>query len=101
MSNQTNNDFEPKSIKTVLQDLVSQKQLKRGIETLRICNAWGEIMGKNITNYTDEVRFSNHTLYVHLRSAALKMELSYRLETLVKRINEHLGGIFVKKIVLI
>ena len=98
---QAKNNFEPKSIKTVLKDIVDQKQLKRGIETIRICNAWGEIMGENITKYTDDVRFSNQTLYVQLRSAPLKMELGYRIEALVKRINSHLGGAFVKKITLI
>lgn len=99
--NQTKNNFEPKSIKNVLKDIVDQKQLKRGIETTRICNAWGEIMGENITKYTDEVRFSNQTLYIQLRSAPLKMELGYRTEALVKRINSHLGGAFVKKIALL
>ena len=58
-------------------------------------------MGNNILSYTDEVRFSQNTLYVTLRSAPLKMELSYGLETLVKRINDHLGGEFVQKITLV
>ena len=61
-------DFDPKSIKNVLQDIVGQKSLKKGVQNIRICNAWGEIVGKNIIQYTDEVKFSHNILYVTLHS---------------------------------
>ena len=93
--------YVPKLIKSVLKDVIAQKPLKKGIQQIRICNAWGETMGSHILSYTDEVRFSQNTLYVKLRSAPLKMELSYGLDTLVKRINDHLGGEFVQKITLV
>ena len=93
--------YEPKPIKSVLKDIIDQKQLKKGVQKIRICNAWAETMGEHIANYTDEVRFSHNTLYVTLHSAPLKMELSYGLDELVKRINEHLEGDYVQKIALI
>ena len=93
--------YEPKSIKSVLKDIIAQKSLKKGVQQIKICNAWGEIMGGHILSYTDEVRFSHNILYVTLRSAPLKMELSYGLDSLVKRINDHLGDEFVHKITLV
>ena len=93
--------FEPKPIKSVLEELISQKPLKKGVEKVRICNAWSETMGEHISSYTEEVRYSHNTLYVTLRSAPLKMELSYGLDALVDRINNHLGGTFIQKITLI
>ena len=93
-------DFDPKSIKNVLQDIVGQKSLKKGVQNIRICNAWGEIVGQNIIQYTDEVKFSHNILYVTLHSAPLKMELSYRLESLTNRLNEHIGATVIQKIVL-
>lgn len=98
--NHSKNKFEAKSLKDVLKEVVDQKPLQKGVQKVRICNAWGEVMGKNILNYTDEVRFSYNILYVSIRSAPLKMELSYELETITKQINAHLGGDFIKKIVL-
>lgn len=98
---QKKKEFEPKPVKKVLHDILGQKQLKRGIESVRICNAWGDVMGKNIASYTDEVRYSKNTLYVRLRSAALKVELSYSLRELAKRMNTHLEGEFIEKIILI
>lgn len=90
--------YEPKPIKSVLQDIVAQQPLKKGVQQVRICNAWAETMGQYVQSYTDAVRFSHNTLYVTLSSAPLKMELSYGQDTLVKRINVHLGGDFIKKI---
>ena len=58
-------------------------------------------MGRNILQYTNEVRFSHNTLYVSLQSAPLKMELKYDIDTLVTRINEHLGELLIQKIVLL
>ena len=93
--------FEPKPIKSVLKDIIAQKPLKKGVQQIKICNAWGETMGDHILSYTNEVRFSHNTLYVTLHSASLKMELSYGLDSLVKRINDHLGDELVRKITLI
>lgn len=93
--------YEPKSIKYVLKKIIAQKPLKKGVQQLRICNAWEETMGVHIASYTDEVRFSHNILYVTLRSAPLKMELSFGLESLVGRINDHLGGEFIQKITLV
>ena len=93
--------YEPKPIKSVLKDIIAQKPLKKGVQQIKICNAWGETMGDHILSYTNEVRFSHNTLYVNLHSASLKMELSYGLDSLVKRINDHLGDELVRKITLI
>ncbi len=92
---------EPQSIKEVLRDFVAQKPLQKGVEKVRICNAWGEIMGEHIKKYTSETRFSYNILYVNLRSAPLKAELQYRLPEITVRLNEYLGGEFVNKIVLV
>ena len=92
--------IESKRLKEVLKDVISQKSLKKGIEKVRVCNSWEEVMGENIKKYTVQVRFSHSILYVNLRSAALKMELKYKLELIKDRLNLHLGEEIVKKVVL-
>jgi hypothetical protein len=94
------NKFGPMPIKSVLRDIVNQKSLKKGVQNVRICNAWGEVVGENIMKYTDQVRFSYSILYVSIHSAPLKMELNYTLETLTQRLNEHIGSEIIRKIVL-
>ncbi len=94
------NKFEAKALKEVLKEVIAQKPLKKGVQNVRICNCWSEVMGKNINQYTDQVRFSHNTLYVKLSSAPLKMELSYELELIKQRLNTHLKGAFIQKVVL-
>ena len=94
------NRFETKTLKEVLKDVISQKPLKKGVENIRICNSWEEVMGNNIKTYTSQVRYSHNILYVNLLSAPLKVELKYKLELIKDRLNIHLGGKFIKKVVL-
>jgi hypothetical protein len=98
--NKPKKDFEPKPIKSVLKDIVSQKSLKKGVEKVRICNAWGEVMGENILCYTGEVHFAYNNLYVTIHSAALKMELSHSLDSITRNLNDYLEKEYIQKIVL-
>ena len=94
------NKFKIKSIKDVLKEVITQKPLIKGVQNVRICNSWGEVMGENIQKYTTQVRFSHNILYVSLKSAPLKMELKFNIEVIKERLNNHLGKEFIKKIVL-
>ena len=94
------NKFKIKSIKDVLKEVITQKPLIKGVQNVRICNSWGEVMGENIQKYTTQVRFSHNILYVSLKSAPLKMELKFNIEVIKGRLNKHLGKEFIKKIVL-
>ncbi|OUW34939.1 MAG: hypothetical protein CBD39_01955 [Flavobacteriaceae bacterium TMED179] len=100
MMEKSKNRFEIKTLKEVLKDVVSQKPLKKGVENIRICNSWEEVMGENVKIYTSQVRFSHNILYVKLISAPLKMELKHKLELIKESLNLHLGGKFIKKVVL-
>ena len=72
--------FETLALKQILDKVINQKQLKKGVQNIRVCNSWGEVMGKNIVIYTDQVRYSNNILYVKIKSAPLKMELKFKIE---------------------
>ena len=72
----------------------------KGVQNVRICNSWAEVMGENIQKYTAQVRFSHNILYVNLKSAPLKMELKFNIEVIKERLNNHLGKEFIKKIIL-
>ena len=77
--------FEALALKQILDKVINQKQLNRGLQNVRVCNSWGEVMGKNITTYTDQVRYSNNVLYIKIKSAPLKMELNFNQEKIDSR----------------
>ena len=92
--------FETLALKQVLDKVVNQKQLKRGMQNIRVCDSWEEVMGKNIFCYTDQVRYSNKTLYVKIKSAPLKMELKFNLDLIKNKLNKHLEKSLIKKVVV-
>jgi len=57
-------------------------------------------MNNGVANYTSDVSLRNKTLYIKLSSPALKEELSYGKEKLIKLINEKLEEDVVEKIIL-
>ena len=92
--------YEPQSISKVLDEILESKSLRTGIIHVRINELWHEIMGANITHYTEKIILKGNTLYVSLNSAALRVELSYGKEKIIKMMNKQLGSEKIKKIVL-
>ena len=92
--------FEPQSIGKVLDEIVQSKALKTGITNARINELWYELMGSQMTHYTDKILLKGNTLFVSLNNAALREELSYGKEKIRKMMNEQLGSEVLKKIVL-
>lgn len=92
--------FEPQSISKVLDEILESKSLRKGIVDVRINELWYEIMGANITHYTEKIILKGNTLFVSLNSPALRVELSYGKEKIIKMINKELGSEIIKKIVL-
>ena len=95
-----NRKFEPQSIGKVLDQIVNSEALKTGITNTRIKDLWFELMGSNMTNYTDKVLLKGNTIIISLNNAALREELTYGKEKIRKMMNEELGSEVLKKIVL-
>ena len=57
-------------------------------------------MKNGVANYTTDLNLKNGTLYIKLKSSALREELSYGKEKIIKLLNEKLKKDLIKKIVL-
>jgi len=91
---------ELKNISKVIEELFSQKQIRIGIDNIKVQDAWKETMGKNIQKYTYKVVYKKGILYVKLRSSVLKEELKYEKIKVIKLINKELGKGYVKDLVI-
>lgn len=67
---------------------------------LDIVEAWPEVMGKMIATRTEELIVRNKVLYVKLSSSSLRQELAYGKAKIVDNINEHIGEVYLKDVVL-
>ena len=88
------------SLGDALRKFLNQSQLKGSIQALQIEEVWEQIMGKTVARYTDKIRIHGQTLYIDTTVAPLRQELLYQKETILRRVNEALGEIVIKEVVI-
>lgn len=88
------------SLSDALKEFINENRLEKGLEKIDARDAWINLMGNGVNNYTTDVQLKGDTLYVALSSSVLREELSYGKEKIVKMLNEELGREIVKKIIL-
>ena len=87
-------------LKNLINTFLKENKLEMGLLNIEVKKAWFELMNNGVANYTADVSLRKKTLYIKLSSPALKEELSYGKEKLIKLINERLKENVVEKIIL-
>lgn len=88
------------SIADALKEFVETNKLETGLNKVNVADAWANLMGNGVNNYTTSVNLERDTLYVQLNSSVLREELSYGKEKIITMLNEALGKEIIKKLVL-
>lgn len=88
------------SLGDALRKFLQQSHLKGSIQALQIEEVWEQIMGKTVARYTDKIKIHGQTLYIDTAIAPLRQELLYQKETIVRRVNEALGEVVIKEVVI-
>ncbi len=83
-----------------LEAFIQKNKLQKGIDKVRVREAWATLMGNGVNNYTTAVELQQTTLFVSLSSSVLREELSHGKSKIIAMLNEELGKDLVKKIVL-
>ncbi|UGS24414.1 DUF721 domain-containing protein [Flavobacterium channae] len=91
---------EESPIGDVLKQFISQNKLEAGMDVVNVRDAWKNVMGNGVNNYTTEIQLKGTTLYVVLSSAVLREELSYGKEKIIKMINEEIRKDLITSLVL-
>lgn len=88
------------SMNDALNEILGKGPLSRGLDKVRVAEAWNKVMGPAIEKYTDRISLEQQTLYVWLSSSVLREELSYGREKIVRLLNEELGKDLINELVL-
>lgn len=88
------------SISDLLKEFVDTNRLQPGLDKVNVRDAWAQMMGNGVNNYTTAIQLERDTLYVQLSSSVLREELSYGKEKIITMLNESLGKEIIKKLVL-
>lgn len=83
-----------------LQQFIQENHLETGIDKIDVRDAWMQLMGNGVANYTSEVKLKHDVLYVSLTSSVLREELSYGKQKIIKLLNEQLGKELIKELIL-
>jgi hypothetical protein len=90
-----NDDY---TLSQVMQEFLKENKLDKGILELKIKEAWEEVMGNGIKNYTKEVIVKNNKVSVYLTSAVVREELSLGKSKIISMLNEHMKSEIIKEI---
>jgi hypothetical protein len=84
----------------ILKEIIQANKLEKGLNQISVADAWKNLMGNGVNNYTKDVILKGTTLYVELTSSVLREELTYGKSKIITMINEELGSEIVKEVVL-
>ncbi len=83
-----------------LKEFIKENRLQKGMDKVDVREAWTNLMGNGVGNYTTAVELRSDTLFVSLSSSVLREELSLGKSKIITMLNEELGRDLVKKLVL-
>ena len=81
-----------RSIAELLPEFMRREGLETPLQQKRLVNAWDQVVGKPIAQYTGDKFVKNQTLYVKILNPALRADLSMNRSLLVHRLNEAVGA---------
>ena len=88
------------SLKEAIEQLLNAYGMKDRINESKLINSWETVVGSLIQRHTLDLHIKRKVLYVKVDSAALRNEISYSKENLIKDLNKYVGSIVINDIVL-
>ena len=89
------------ALKQLMQSFIKENNLSKGMQKIKIEEAWHKLMGKGVTSYTQSVDLQKKTLIIRLTSSVLREELTYGKEKIIKVLNEEVGDEVISKLLLV
>ena len=80
-----------RKIGDIIRKLMKNPKLAIKLEKLDALDAWNEIIGEPLTKYITEQKIYKDMLYVKVKSAVVRNELSYRKSEFISEINKKTG----------
>ena len=89
------------SVRSIIQKISYNKLLSGGLGKVFLNKVWSNVIGKNVSQYTENIYIKNNTLFLKINSSVLKQELSYGKDKIIENFNKEVGSNEIKKIVFI
>ena len=90
-----------KSLKEVIEQMLSVYKLKRKFDETALIAFWPEMVGKSVANRTTNIYVRDRRLYLRLESSVIKHELLMMRTQIIDKLNEHAGSKVIDEIVFL
>mgnify|MGYP006331644123 FL=1 len=85
-------------LESLIQRFMRQQGLEPPLNGYRAVQAWPDIVGPAIARYTGQIFIRSSILYVQIRSAALRENLTHQRTLLAQRVNSQVGAQVIQEI---
>ena len=92
---------ESHSVRSIIQKISYNKLLSGGLSKVFLKKVWSNVIGENVSQYTENIYIKDNTLFLKINSSVLKQELSYGIDKIIENFNKEVGSNEIKKIVFI
>jgi predicted nucleic acid-binding Zn ribbon protein len=76
----------------VIRQVLKSQKLEKPLYEKRLIDAWPQVLGANIMQYTTDLSIKNQVLYVQLSSSVLRHDLFLSREEIRKSLNKQVGA---------
>ncbi len=87
-------------IKELVNALMQKYGADKKIAEVRLLNAWEELLGKRIMQFTKNLYIKDRKLFVTINSSIVKAEINMIKEQLIERLNERAGKDLIDGIII-
>ena len=89
------------SVRSIIQKISYNKLLDGGLSKVFLNKVWSNVIGENVSQYTENIYIKDNTLFLKINSSVLKQELSYGIDKIIENFNKEVGSNEIKKIIFI
>ncbi len=82
-----------------IDQFLKQEKLDVKISRFTVKNSWADIVGEHVANNTLDISFNDTVMFLTLKSATLKQELSFNKQQIITNINRFCGSKLINEIV--
>jgi len=87
-------------LSNLIKKIISNPKLSQKLDNLKALEFFDEIIGKNIQKYILDTKIFNNKLFIKVKSATVRNELSYQKDKIIKEINSKIGKKIISEIIL-
>ena len=91
--------YNDQTLGEAIKEMIETYRLEGRLNEVKLIGAWEKVAGKMISRHTKDLHIKSKKLYVSLDSPALKNELNFSREKIVKALNDAVGQQVIDEIV--